>query len=407
MVPANTDVLGNVFNLETSWRSRTAKETLAAMAPLSLYLQILDLVEHTLEAIPSIPIYEAVRQSNPAGYFCLGKGFSADASQASAVMEAAEMALVEQPRVEAVAVLGDLAFEALIARPGWQQPLARREWDEPLDPCTPMLAGRSLAGDQVLYVPETDLFYRPGSRSSAHGPSTNGLASGNTWSEALVHGLCELLERDALQRWSLRCVLFPPQLVEPLPDPAWDDSLNQRIAQIQEAGWHVVLTRLPCSHPVVVMETLLLRALPDGRVLSFSGWGCHPEGLVATKRALAESVQILAMHVAIRDGRLPASRLPGVSDRERQRGLAVGNEANFARLWGAGQLQAPPRIWSLRSGPEPEFPPPCLCRDGEELLTVFKAPQLGQAFTVCVSPPELPFVALRTVAPALRSPAGL
>lgn len=409
MVPvdASAQQQSGLLSLETSLRSRPAAATLAAMAPHRAELQILELVEHTLEAIPSIPIYEAVRVSNPAGYFCLGKGFSPEASQASAVMEAAEMALVEQPRIAPVALLGDLAADAPIARPGWPQPVALGEWDDPLDSRTPMLAGRSLAGDRPLYVPEVDLFYRPGWSSTAHGPSTNGLASGNTWSEALVHGLCELLERDAMRRWMLRNVVLPPVLEELTPDPDWDDALTQRIDAIQAAGWHVVLTRLPCQHPVAVVECQVLRPLDDGRVLAFSGWGCHPTPLVATKRALAESVQILAMHEAIRDGRLPPSRLPGSSEQQRQRGLVVGDQQTFVRSLPTDHLRGAPRLWSLRSGPEPTFPPQLSCRNQVDMLAALQGQHLGQAFTVCVSPPHLPMVALRTVAPGLQAPAGL
>ena len=44
-----------------------------------------------------------------------------------------------------------------------------------------------------------------GERSELKGicKSTNGLASGNTRDEAMFHGLCELVERDATTLWSL------------------------------------------------------------------------------------------------------------------------------------------------------------------------------------------------------------
>lgn len=396
-----------LISLGTSLRSRPAAATLEAMAPYSQELQILDLIDHTLEAIPSIPIYEAVRTSSPAGYFCLGKGFSREASMASAFMEAAEMALVEQPRISDAVELGALPAEAVIARPGWPEPIQRISWDDPLEATTSMLPGVSLIDGRPVHVPEIDLFYRPGWVSSKHGPSTNGLASGNTWNEALVHGLCELLERDAMRRWMLRSVFFPPELIPLEADPAWDGSLRERLMQIQAYGLHVALTRLPSSHPVTVIEAQLIRPLAEGRVLAFSGWGCHADGLIATKRALAESVQVLAMHEAIRDGRIPSERLPGSNEQQRLRGRALGEAANFERPLNTAGLGKAPRLWSLKSGPDPSFPEATGCRCEGELLAMLKSQQLGHAFCVRVSPPDWPMVALRSVAPALHAPAGL
>jgi hypothetical protein len=205
----------------------------------------------------------------------------------------------------------------------------------------------------------------------------------------------------------LRSVFFPPDLVPLEADPSWDWVLLERLDQIQIDGLHVVLTRLPCNHPVAVMEVQLLRPLADGRVLAFTGWGCHPNGLIATKRAVAEAVQILAMHVAVRDGRLPASRLPGINEQQRLRGQAIGRGSNFERLLNTPLIGTAPRLWALRSGPDHVFPETPDCRNEQDLLTLLQGQELGHAFTVQVSPPDWPMVALRTVAPALQSPAGL
>jgi hypothetical protein len=233
-----------LLNLDTSLRSQSAAATLEAMAPYRTQLQILDLIDHTLESIPSVPIYEAVRPSSTSGYFCLGKGFSHQASMASALMEAAEMALVEQPLIATSVTLGSLAKDARIARPGWQEPLPCSTWSEPLAPSTAMLQGVSLIDGGAVFVPEIDVLYRPGWLGSKHGPSTNGLASGNSWNEALTHGLCELLERDAMKRWMLRAVFFPPELVPLEIDPSWDDSLQERLDPALEMMLYRVLQEL-------------------------------------------------------------------------------------------------------------------------------------------------------------------
>ena len=377
------------------------------MAPYRTQLQILDLIDHTLESIPSVPIYEAVRPSSTSGYFCLGKGFSHQASMASALMEAAEMALVEQPLIATSVTLGSLAKDARIARPGWQEPLPCSAWSEPLAPNTAMLQGISLIDGGAVFVPEIDVLYRPGWLGSKHGPSTNGLASGNSWNEALTHGLCELLERDAMKRWMLRAVFFPPELVPFEIDQNWDDSLHERLDQIHDDGMHVAITRLPCPHGMTVIETQLIRPLAESTGLVFPGWGCHANGLIATKRALAESVQILAMHVAIRDRRLPPERLPGSTRQQQLRGEALGQSKYFERPLSRSLVGIAPAYWSFKCGPDHTFDPAHECWDEQELLATLMNQPLGHAYSVQVSPEQWPMVALRTVAPALQTPAGL
>src|SRR5262249_15789300 len=63
------------------------------------------------------------------------------------------------------------------------------------------IEGRDLHADRGRWVPleavHTDFTLPPRPGSGYFFCSTNGLASGNDRSEALLHGLCELIERDA------------------------------------------------------------------------------------------------------------------------------------------------------------------------------------------------------------------
>src|SRR5439155_13303612 len=72
----------------------------------------------------------------------------------------------------------------------------------------PWCEGSDLMGGEPTWVPfelvhaNATLPAPPGSGCFVRG--SNGLASGNTFAEATLHGLCELVERDALALWQHR-----------------------------------------------------------------------------------------------------------------------------------------------------------------------------------------------------------
>ena len=94
-------------------------------------------------------------------------------------------------------------------------------WREPaaVDPAAlPRAAGRALGDARILWVEARELMgggtvfvphelvtcrlYSPDPAGSGFfQATTNGLASGNHWLEAVLHGLYEVVERDAIALW--------------------------------------------------------------------------------------------------------------------------------------------------------------------------------------------------------------
>ena len=70
--------------------------------------------------------------------------------------------------------------------------------------------------------------------------SSDGLASGNIMLEAVVHGLCERIERDACVLWQFRS---DAQVLEACIDPASlaDDAVDELAERIDRSGFRLRL----------------------------------------------------------------------------------------------------------------------------------------------------------------------
>jgi ribosomal protein S12 methylthiotransferase accessory factor len=130
-----------------------------------------------------------------------GKGISHDLALVSGVMECIELHHAEHfvPR-------GHLAS----LRDSWRSPryvdvmslAIRNDTNVNREYECEWIAAFDINGTGTKYVPRDliDLdFCKPGRPFVIS--SSNGLASGNTFAEAVLHGLCELVERDQLSFW--------------------------------------------------------------------------------------------------------------------------------------------------------------------------------------------------------------
>jgi YcaO-like protein with predicted kinase domain len=122
--------------------------------------------------------------------------------------------------------------------------------------------------------------------------SSNGLASGNTRSEALVHGLLEVIERDA---WARFMDLDEDARARRRLDLGGvpDGSARQLLTTLQNAGLNVVVWDLSGELGVACFLCQLVDeeadwAFQTGRA---EGLGCHTDGAVALSRALCEAAQ--------------------------------------------------------------------------------------------------------------------
>jgi ribosomal protein S12 methylthiotransferase accessory factor len=123
--------------------------------------------------------------------------------------------------------------------------------------------------------------------------STNGLSSGNILEEAMLHGLCEVIERDALAIWEHA----PPEhRAERRLDPrSVDDPIACRLLeQVYSADVVPIVWDTSSDVGVATIRVALYdnSSDPVTRPLPASlGAGCHPDRTVALCRAVTEAAQ--------------------------------------------------------------------------------------------------------------------
>jgi ribosomal protein S12 methylthiotransferase accessory factor len=234
-----------------------------------------------------------------------GKGTTALAAKVSALMESLETwsaeHIADNPAVRTVRgawqTLGDRAVDVRrLARPRRRISVPRlRElrmrWLEGWD----LVAGRPVLVPEQAVTLDTTFRTPP-----VFDISSNGLASGNVIVEAIVHGLCEVLERDAEAAWR-RAGLDHRVVLDSITDPA----CRAIIERITAAGARVYVWDLTagvvddpalCVIGAAVMED---PREPAWRTLGFyQGFGAHWRPEVAIARALTEAAQTRLTYIA-------------------------------------------------------------------------------------------------------------
>jgi ribosomal protein S12 methylthiotransferase accessory factor len=147
--------------------------------------------------------------------------------------------------------------------------------------------------------------------------NTNGLASGNTLDEAVFHGLCELVERDAASLWSL--MDMDEKRRRRVAPAAFPDPMVSRLAaRFSRAGLQLGLFDQTTDLGLPTMLAVSVSTL-DGQVRRFdvaAGSGTHPNPSRAALRAITEAAQSRITFIAgARDDIDPDHyRLPGAPE---------------------------------------------------------------------------------------------
>ena len=230
----------------------------------------------------------------------MGKGRDAVSAKVSAIMEAVE-------RVSAEAPAPGTTRRASFAE------LARDAGNDVIDPASLTLPGDSayrpdtmftwvhshdLIADRPVWM-ASDLVTNPPVEGILHEVDTNGLAAGNTRLEAIVHGLCEVMERDA---WSQNefVTLFADE-GDQEPAQRWidletlQDDAGSWVERIRSAGFDLVLHDITNDLGVATVQALLTDpeyvTSSGHRPMHFQGMGTHPCAATAVFRAISEAVQ--------------------------------------------------------------------------------------------------------------------
>lgn len=279
-------------------RTRSPEETLARVSPHLAAMGITRVANVTgLDRI-GVPVVNAFRPNSRSLSVSQGKGLTLQAAKASAVMEAIEGYHAEEIDLDRL----DGAHNDLR---GSHRLIDHRRLaflrDTEFDPARPLqwIEGRDLmSGDRVLVPSElvhTDYTLPRGPQAGCFVASTNGLASGNDPVEAIVHAICEVIERDAHTLWELRDLArkVATQLdLTSVNDPA----CCEVIERLRQANMEVGVWDMTGDVGVATFHCLITDArLEHGH--SGGGAGTHPCRDIALLRALTEAVQVRTNYI--------------------------------------------------------------------------------------------------------------
>lgn len=241
-----------------------------------------------------IPVVMVVRPNSRSLTVSQGKGVDIEAATVSGIMESIEGYHAERIHIPLRrSSFEDLHFSENAVNID-QLPLIKSSkfsinkrllWAQAID----------LINEESVWVPHelvhTDFTIPFPEDSGCFMQSTNGLASGNHFSEAVSHAICELVERDAIAIWAHKGQDHQNSTlldINSIDDPLCKDILKKfDIAEIEVSIWDSTSDiELPCYNCIISEKT-------DGSEKRYttSGMGCHPSRRIALFRALSEAAQ--------------------------------------------------------------------------------------------------------------------
>ena len=258
-------------------------------------------------------------------------------SERYGILEGLERYAGQQPRARTVSVedsYANLAADALDPRDCGEYRPGFYTGAHHYQPFTeelrmPWVWGYSLRDRTPRLVPEQLVYYldrRPG-QSNFVQECSNGCASGSCPEEALLHGLLELIERDAFLLAWYSARPLPEIDIRSVRDPR-TQFMRERVGLL---GYDVRLFALRADLPVPVVMALAVRRDGGlGRLCFAAGSGLQPED--AVRAALCETASYVAGFDERVENKLDLVR-PMVTDYER-----VGELSHHALLYGLPEM---------------------------------------------------------------------
>jgi ribosomal protein S12 methylthiotransferase accessory factor len=249
-----------------------------------------------------VPVVTVSRPNSRSLAVAQGKGVDLTAAKASALMESIEAYHAEtitlplrycsleelryNHRVVDVSVLPRVATSSF-------HPNKRLLWCE----------GHDLMQDDTVFVPyevvHSDCTWPQPPGSGCFAGSSNGLASGNHYLEAVSHAICEVVERDSTTLWRLRGP--DDQLARRVDLATVGDPTCVRVMELfKRAGVEAAVWETTTDVGIASFLCVIFPAVEDpSRPLPpAAGAGCHPSRAIALLRALTEAAQTRLVQIS-------------------------------------------------------------------------------------------------------------
>lgn len=280
-----------MLNLGGTYRAIEPEQTLEKIEPL-LWKEfgITRIANITHLDHVGIPVYLAIRPKAKLLTTAQGKGITDDLAKISAIMESIEgwhCEHMDEPDLFGAYHTLKQDYPLCELHPSMNH--GPFEWIDIETLEIPWARGTELLTGETIYFPYTMInvntaFYRPGYRYFP--PRTNGLASGNTYEEAICHALYEVIEREIEARNPL--FMQNPQLDLTTIHSPHLLAILEKIKQSNLAldVWPLMNDfDIPCYAAVVYDKD-------DVRGVGMQfGSGAHFSSVVALSRAITEAIQ--------------------------------------------------------------------------------------------------------------------
>ncbi|MDH7593566.1 MAG: YcaO-related McrA-glycine thioamidation protein [Methanomicrobiales archaeon] len=328
-----------------------------------------------------IPVYSCIRPTAEMGAISVynGKGATKLAAKVSAMMEGIERYSAELKGrklfVQSFSKMGkegDAINPASLILPQGRHPDLPVPWVEGFDICT----------GEPVFVPAHAVFHPvPRDLPPLFRTNTNGLASGNTYEEAVFHALTEVIERDA---WSIVEATRQTGRSIEIPENGMIGDLARRFG---EAGIDIRLKDITSDIGIptvaAVADDLVLR---DPALLTI-GMGTHTEAAIAAIRALTEVAQsrLTQIHGARED----------TTTAEFRKQLGYERTKRMNRHWFADN-------GSMDLGALPTFSSEDFLDDIHYMVKQLAGKGLHRVIAVDLTRPEIGIPVVRVVVPGLE-----
>ena len=292
--PTSAEVTRKVLRQGTH-RSQSLYYTLKHVRRLAPVMGITRVANVTGLDTVGIPVVMICRPNSRSVAVSQGKGIDLASARASGLMEAAELYHAETITLPLhLATYEELRYQHNVVEVDelpWASnsrfhPNLRLLWCE----------GRDLLNGENVFVPyemvHTNYTTPLPDGNGCFTATSNGLASGNAIIEAVSHGICEVIERDATTLW--KCRQEERFDKNRLDLASLDDVLCQEVVQkLERSGLSVAAWDITSDVKIATFACFIVPR-EDSKIWHFSvaaGYGCHPAREVALLRALTEAAQ--------------------------------------------------------------------------------------------------------------------
>lgn len=242
-----------------------------------------------------IPVAIACRPNSRGLAVSQGKGLDLAAAKASALMESIESYHAERVTLSLKLGSYDGLREELRLIDVTQLPRITNSFFQPSLQLL-WIEGYDLLQQEPVWVPyetvETNYTLPFPTGSGCFQATSNGLASGNHLLEAISHGICEVVERDAMSLWQARGYGWRCSRRIDL-DTVQDFACREVLDKYNRAGVAVAVWETTTEVGIPSFLCMIAESAEDPLHLLYttSGKGSHPARSVALLRALTEAAQ--------------------------------------------------------------------------------------------------------------------